>query len=792
MLSNYLKVALRTFKKYKSYTSINVLGLTISLACGLLMLLWVQDEHQQEKCFADSDRIYRLWRTIPNNDGELETRNSTPYPTADALQKDFAEVADAVAYRPHGSILLKRGGEELIAKGAMGHFSMLDLFSIPLLSGTLEGADEQLEGIFISRALALRYFGETWSELALNETIPVDGRDVGQADLKILGVYEDLPKETELDFELLTNVRRFAKINSRWTGWGSNAFLTFVKLEDKASIELLRPKIASIVKDNGVSKDLAVYMQSMGDTYLWSKFENGVPVGGRITYVRIFFFAALFLLLMACINFVNLATVQATRRAGEVGVRKVMGAGRSSLFVQFMMEAGLITLVSVVLAVLLCEGSMPYVNELLGKEMAVDLGNLKFWGVLVLIIATITLLAGAYPSFALAAFPIASVLKNRLGGNMNNHSLRKSLVVFQFVLSALLLSSSLIISRQVNFIKNNQLGIDRDHVIQLNLSNEVKEKVPSLKAALLNSPSITAVSQVMDAPINIGRATDDFSWPGKDPQQEIRMQYLTADKDFTKVYQMDMAAGQFFQREIPDTLVDRIVINETAAALMGLDDPVGAVINIDEDPITIAGVVKDFHSNSIHQAIQPLVIFHVPEDAEELAIRYQPGNVEDAISHIETSYQQFAPNSTAQFGFLDLQYERMYRSELLIGKLANFFAFIAILISCLGLLGLIGFIVEQKTKEIGIRKVLGASVVSIVGMLSRDLIQLVLIAFLIAIPITWYFMQDWLGNFEYKVDIDWWVFALAGMAAVGVAFITMCLRSVRAATVNPVDALRSE
>ncbi|MEM1120021.1 MAG: ABC transporter permease [Bacteroidota bacterium] len=792
MFQNYIKIAFRTFSKHKAYTGINVLGLTLSLACGLMMLLWVQDEYAQDRNYQSSEQIFRLWRNFPNDKGQLQTREATPYPVAETLVKDFPEIESAAAFRGLGEVTLKKGGETLVAEGAMAHFSWFDIFTIPLLQGTLEGATDKLDGIFISQNLAEKYFGTAWENGVVGQTIGVDGRDVGTGELQVLGVYENIPAFARFDFDFMTNVKRFAKDHPNWTSWGGSAFWTYYKINASTNPTEIQSKIADLVPQNGGQKNLSLYAQNIGDSYLYAQFENGVPTGGRITYVRIFFFASLFLILMACINFVNLATVQATRRASEVGVRKVIGAGKQSLFMQFMSEATLITLVSVVLAVLLCEGLLPYTNNLLGKTMNLDLLNGQVLMTLALILGTVSLLAGAYPAFMLSSFPITNILKNKLGSNFSSNTLRKGLVIAQFGLSALVLTSSLIIQQQVNFIQDRNMGMDREQIIQMQVPNQLRGKTHEFKASLLNNPAITQVSQIQSSPINVGRATDDFSWAGKDPELETRIQYINADNDLLKTFKMEMLSGTFHQKEAIDTFTDKVVFNEKAIALMGLEDPISQRVTLGDFALTIIGVVKDFHANSLHEEIQPLAIFNDTEAPRALSIRYEKDKVTPALAHLEKTYGQFVTDSPMQFHFLDDLYDRMYQSELLIGKLANFFAFIAVFISCLGLLGLISFMADQRTKEIGIRKVLGASVFSIVGLLSRDLLKLIVLAFLIAVPFTYYFTQDWLQNFAYRVDVQWWIFVVAGFGTVLIALTTLSVQSVRAAVANPIESLKND
>ena len=793
MLRNYLKIAFRNFARYRTYSIINVLGLTLSLACSFLILLWVQGEYERNHFHEEIEQIHQVFRNFPDERGNIQTRWACPYPVADALATEFTGIEQAAGFRSvHEVLFTLDQDEDFLMDGAMAHFSLFNIFSFPLLEGAAAIEEDRLDGIFISERLAERYFGADWHGRAIGETIEVDGNDVGQSALQVVGVFKNIPETSTLQFDFITNLRKFAKEHTRWTRWGSSAFETFVLLNSNQDVTELGEQIRGLVAANGGPKQLSLQLQPFADTYLYSQFTNGKPTGGRITYVRIFFFAALFLLLMACINFVNLTTALATRRAKEVGVRKVAGANRKTLIAQFMTEAGLITLFSIGLAVLLCESLLPYVNQLLGQEIAFDFSSSGFWLAMTGISLLVILFAGSYPSFILSSFSVTGALKSNVNKRAGSPMLRKGLVVFQFILSALLLTCTVVVRQQVFFIKNKQLGLDRQHIIQMEIPSGLRTQTASFKEALLQSPHIENTSRIVESPLSIGRATDDFSWPGKDPDSEVRISFLQADQHFLDVFKMSLAGGQFHRREMPDGDTTAIVINETAAALMNLDHPVGSKVMLNETELNVIGVIKDFHASSLHENIGPVIIFNDPSPARHIAIRYQPGQAEQAVAFLESTYRDFVPDYPIQFHFLDQQYEQMYRSELLIGKLSNWFAMVAIFISCLGLLGLGAFMAEQKTKEIGIRKVMGASVASIVWLLSWDFLKLVLFAFLISAPITSYIMRQWLTNFAYHVDIEWWVYAGAGAIAISAAVLTIGIRSMRAALANPMESLRQE
>ncbi|MEM6346939.1 MAG: ABC transporter permease [Bacteroidota bacterium] len=787
MIKHYFKIAIRNLWRYKSHTALNMSGLVVSLTCSLLIFMWVQDEYSINR-FANSDeQIYQVFRSFPNEKGEIMTRWACPFPVSDALMAEYPEISAATSYREVGDQSFVKDDQTHIFQGTMAHFSLFEVFGFELLEGSTLEADKKLKGIYISASFAERFFGADWQGRVLGESLNTEGQH-----LEVLGVFADVPTNATLAFDFVTNIRDFAERNPRWSRWGSSAFATYVKLAPKAGAEQLAPKIKDLVARNGGADNLSLLMQDFSDTYLYGNFKDGQVAGGRITYVRIFFFAALFLVLMACINFINLTTAHASRRAAEVGIRKVIGANRSSLLGQFLLEVGIVCALSLGLALMLTHQLLPYANDLLAKSLSLDLMDGTFWSLLAGISLIVLLLAGVYPSLMLSSFSIVNVLKNRLSNRLSSANLRRALVVVQFVLSGLLMTSAVIVQQQISYIKNKDLGFDREQVIQLELPAEISEHSDRFKAQLLASPYLESVSGVLQAPIGVGRATDDLEWPGKDPESDIRIHFLTADKDFDDVFKIRMAAGVFHQKDSASQDLEELVINQAAAAVMNLEEPVGTRVSMNDQAMVIVGIMEDFHTNSFHEDIKPLMIFNEPHNAEEFAIRYQADQTQAAVAHIKSTYAAFNVEDPMQYRFLDDHYNHMYQSELLIGKLANFFATIALFISCLGLLGLVSFLAKQKTKEIGIRKVLGASVGNIVALLSQDFLRLVMIAFVIATPLTIYFMQAWLDDFAFHIDLSWSTFLWVGLGAVLFAFLTVSFQSVRAAMANPVNSLRNE
>lgn len=792
MFQNNIKIALRNLKKHRSYNAINIVGLTISLSAVLLIGLWIQNEYQVNRFHEKGAQIQKLFRSFENENGVLEARDATPFPVAATLKKEFPEVINATAVLSQGNCLIINEKESFFSRGTYANFSLFDIFSLPLIMGSLERAEEQLEGVFISAKLAERNFGSSWKNSSIGQAITIEGGDIGKSTFTVLGVFEDLPQQSDLQFDFVTNIKKFTQEHSRWSRWGSSAFQTYALVHPNTNIEQLSQKIEHLVPENGGNEGLKLHLQAFEDTYLYSTFINAQPTGGRIEYVRIFSIAAAFLLLMACINFINLTTARSTRRAREVGIRKVVGANQWSLVNQFMTETGFIVTLSVVMAVGVVQLILPFANQILDAQLVLPYANPYLWLTLLTMIGLTTLFAGIYPALVLSSFRIINVLKNKLTGRFNSQLFRKGLVVTQFVLSGMLLISALMVQQQINFIKDKNVGLDRNQVIHLNIPEELEEQTLAFKTELLKHSNIESISHISQSPIDVGRSTDDLTWTGKDPNQEVNIQYIYADKDFTEVYKIDMAAGQFFQKTTADFDSTQIILNQTAVNIMGMENPIGSMVRLGEYNFKIIGVMKDFHANSMHENIRPLMVFNATHSADELAIRYTSETTESTLSQLQSTYDKFVNTYPLQYDFLDKNYEKMYRSELLISELAYYFALIAIFISGLGLLGLVTFMAEQKRKEIGIRKVLGASVMSIVGLLSKDFLKLVVLASIIAVPIAWYIMQQWLQNFAYHVEMQWSVVAFAIIIAISVAVLTVSFQGIQAAIVNPIKALKDD
>lgn len=788
MLSIYFKSAIRSLWKNKIFSAISLGGLSISLAAVLLILLWVNDERKVDTFEGKITNLHRLFIVDTLADGSLKVSRSIPYPL---VQETTDKIPDAniIAARDYPQERFFQFGEKLYkAKGSNASFNLLEAFPFEILAGSLAEAKNKINSIVITEGFAKQLFGNNWSTNALGAILLMNRTEA----LEIAAICEDPPISSTIQFEYIINLDYHIKNNEWLLDWGNTALSVYVNLNENAQVDIVEQKLDGLLaksKIAGVNSMLQVFSEG----YLRGKFdEMAQATGGRIEYVRIFSIAALFLLLIACINFINLATARANRRAKEVGVRKTIGASRWALVKQFMSEAFFITSLSIGLAILIAQLALPWLSELTDKELRFAYTSPSFWFFISAIIGVTSLLAGTYPAFVLSAFRPVQVLKGKLTTRTKKVNLRKMLVVVQFTLAALLILFALLVQQQIHFIKNTNLGLDRENIISIYKDEILSEKYDLIKKELLKDVSIQDVTVTSNAPIDLQSSTTGIRWEGKQDQDQntsFRLQW--ADYNYLDVFKIPLASGRFYEEAMKSDST-ALVINETAAEMMNLGDAVGKTVNMWGTKRQIVGVVKDFHNQSLHEEVAPMLVLLDPENTWSLFVRTEKGATSSAIAALQSIFSSMLPDYQLEYEFLDEAYERKYRSEIVTGQLVNYFALISILISCLGLLGLATFLTQQRTKEIGIRKVLGASVTSIIGLLSKDFIALILLAILIASPIAWYGMNQWLENFAYHVQIQWWLFGLTALAAVFIALLTIGIQSLKAALADPIDSLRNE
>lgn len=783
-------VAWRNMVRNKVFSGINILGLALGMTCSLLIMLWVQDERSVDGFHANGPQLYQVYER-DYFDGKVDASIPTQGLLAGEMKREIPEVQYSSSLEWNSTNTFEAGKKIAKMSGSFAGADFFTMFSYPLLEGTPKTALNTLEGVAISRKMANLFFGSP--EAAMGKTIRYENSD----NFRVSAVFEDLPANSSQQFDFLRSWIAFEKENDDWIhNWGNTDAPTFIQLRPDANPAKVRTEIKDFIyryqqKSKGFRVELD--LTSFPDRYLHSIFnKNGQIDGGRIEYVRLFSLVAAFILLIACINFMNLATARSTKRAKEVGVRKVIGAARPVLMAQFMGEALLLTLFSIGLAILLTTLLLPAFNDLTGKQLSLPVRQPLFWTAMLGLLLLAGFISGSYPAIFLSSLNPVRVLKGALRFSGGATFFRKTLVVFQFGLSIVFLVGMIVMYRQMDYIERANMGFDRDNLLYMPLEGELATKYQLFKQEAENLPAIQQVSKIRQPPTALYTHTGDIHWPGEAPNLVTSFVQSDVGYDFVKTMKLTLAQGRDFSRDFPTDSVG-VIVNETAVNKMGYTNPVGKYVMWGGHQAKIVGVLQDFHFASLHQAIEPLII-RMNEDRQSgtLLIRLRPGKDKEALAGLEKLCKELNPAFPFTYQFSEAEYNNMYRSEQLVSKLANYFAFLAIFISCLGLLGLAIFTAGQRTREIGVRKVLGANVPGIVALLSKDFLGLVLIAVVIASPLAWYIMHRWLQDFEYRTPISWWIFVVAGLSAVGIAFITVSFQAIRSARANPVKSLRSE
>ncbi len=789
MFRNYLTIAWRNIVRNKTFSAINIGGLTLGMASSLLILLWIQNELSVGTQYPNAPHLYRVMEN-EIADGRIVTDEDTPGILADELKKHFPEVVYAAAMSDREEHVLTAGGKTARQTGHYAGADWFRLYGVPLLIGTPETTVNTPGSVAISAKLAHIYFGSP--QKAVGKSIRFDNWLTYQ----VTAVFTDLPTDTPEPYEYVLTWADYQR-REPWTRvWENTGPRTRLQLRPDADVANVNAKLKTFLKsrnkDINASYNIELFLQPETEAYLYSNFKNGQRDGGRIDYVWLFVLIAVFLLLIAGINFMNLATARSVKRAREVGVRKVVGAERASLIGQFMGEAMLLTSIALVLAMALVAVLIPAFNQLTDKRLMLPINQPAFWLILLALLVLMGGLAGSYPALFLSSLNPVRVLKGTLRFGSGAQLFRRGLVVFQFVLSMLMIVGTVIVYRQLQYIQTKNLGYDRENLIRIRSEGELGQKFLLFKERLSQLAGIESVTFLKTNPLHNGNTTDGIKWVGKDPTIAIQFNNTSVGYDFARTMGMKILRGRDFSPAF-GTDSTNYLINEAAAKRIGYKDPVGQPLTFWGKPGKIVGLIEDFHFNSLHVAIRPLIVqFQKNDHWGNILIRTRPGQTKQALASIEALCRQMNPKFPFAYSFIDTEYEERYKSETVIGTLSTVFALVAIFIACIGLFGLAAFMAEQRTKEIGVRKVLGASVASIVALLSKDFLQLVLIAIVIASPVAWYAMNRWLQDFAYKINIEWWVFALAGLLAVSIALLTVSFQSVRAALLNPVKSLRSE
>jgi putative ABC transport system permease protein len=789
MLKNYLKIAVRNMTRNKIFSFINISGLGLGIACSLFIYLWVRDERSYDNFHANGNRLYKVIVNNKDKNGGISgSAEFSPGLLAEALKKEIPEVEHAAMVAWDDELLFTANEKSAKETGRYASPDFFKMFSFPLVQGNAKTALSSPDNIVISQKLSDNYFGK---QNPIGKTIRIDNK----RDYIVSGIVGNVPENSSIKFDFMLPIQSFFDEN-QWlvSGWGHYGPATYVMLRGDASSENVNAKIKDfITRHDEKENDKTLSLQLYKNMYLYSRFTNGIADGGRIEYVRLFSIIGIFILLIACINFMNLATARSVKRAKEIGVRKVVGAVKSLLFSQFLLEALLTTFLAMLVAVALVISLLPEFNAITEKHLSFHIIEPSIMLVLFCLTIVTGFIAGSYPALFLSSLNPITVLKGSFKFKHSDAFFRKGLVVFQFTLSVILIVCTAIVYKQMNYVQTKNLGLDRSNIIYVSLEGDLAKNYDAFKNEVMVPGHIQDISQCTTIPTNVHTWSYGYNWAGKDPNEKIKFMEIHAGYDFLKTMKIQLFAGRDFS---PDygTDTSNFVINEEAARMMKLKQPVGETISQQKTNGKIIGLIKNFHARSLHDPIEPLIISlrQKPKEGSVAIIRTQPGRTKQALAILETASKKFNPKYPFSFSFADDHFAQQYHSEMMVEQLANVFAFVAIFISCMGLFGLSIFMAEQRTKEIGIRKVAGASVAGIVVLLSKDFLLLVIIAFVIATPIAWWAMNKWLQGFAYKTDIGWIVFVLSGFAAITIALATISFQAIRAAVANPVKSLRTE
>lgn len=792
----HLKFAFRNFHRQKLAFLINVIGLASGLTCAMLIYLWVDDELQVDKIFKDDELIYQIMMNDPNGD-DINTASYTPHLMAQSLAAEMNEVDKAVALLPAelvrdflGDFHLNTSKKQLKASGQFAESDFFKIFSYPLLSGKAPQLLNDARSIVISRSLAEKLFVDYQS--AIGEVISWQMASF-KGEAHVTGVFEDIPTGASIQFDFVLDFHTWYEIAGQMQldvhNWGNHTPYTYVKLHSRTNLELFQSNLNAFAATKNKINDKELLPVRYSSLYLYGQFKDGVQMPGRIKQVKTFAIIGILILLIAGINFMNLSTARASKRMKEIGIKKALGIRRKSLTSQFLVESILIVLISTAGSLMLVHLLLPGFSLFTGKELAIHY-NLKLVLQLLSAVLVLGLLAGGYPALYLSGLDTLAILKNKLRTSFGELWLRKGLVVFQFLITTLLISAALVVYHQINYIQSKSLGYDGEQVIYFSSTENIANQKSAFYAEIRQIPGVVEVSGMAGNLSGVHSATSDFSWEGKD--SDFNMDFIQFQGDFrlAETLSLKLLEGRNFSSEYNEKR--NIIFNETAIKVMGLDDPVGQSIKLWGINYQIVGVVQDFHLESLYETIKPVAMMIDYSTLYRLVVKLEGEDQLATINQIEELFQTFNPGLNFDFQFLDHEYQNLYTSERRVAGLSRLFSGLAVVISCLGLLGLVIFTIQNQYKELGIRKIFGLTSSGVVLLLSKNFFHLVLTAMLIALPLGYFLAQEWLQQFAYHTDLKLWMFCLAGLISLIIAMITIGSQALRVASMNPTEAIKYE
>jgi putative ABC transport system permease protein len=792
MIKNYFKVAYRNLIRNKGFSFINITGLAIGMAAAILILLWIQDERSYDQFHTNKERIYQVWNRVPF-DGKLRTWNSVSEPLAPAVVKDLPEVELAVRVGYDDNTLLSVGDKKIILSGNIVDSGFLRMFSFPMLQGNAATALNDMHSVVITEETAKSLFG---NETAIGKTIKFDNKD----NFTVTGVLKDNRYKTRFKFQYLIpwSYKKYRK-DKEW-GWNDNSTPTYVMLKPNASSALANAKIKNLrhqYSEDSKKMKWEFFIYPLDRWRLYSSFTDGVEDnGGRSTFVKLFGIIAAFILLIACINFMNLSTARSEKRAREVGIRKVAGARKGALIGQFIGESVFLAFLAGIIAVIIVQISLPAYNQLTEKELFINFGSTDTWTAFIGFILVTGLLAGSYPAFFLSSFQPVKVLKGTFKRANALVTPRKVLVVLQFTFATILIICTIIIKQQIDYASSRSTGYNKDNLVYHFMTGDISKNYALIKNELLTSGIAKSITKT-NSPLT-DRWSDGWgqSWEGKDPNDKTSFDRIQADEGLGITAGLQFIQGRDFDLEKYPTDSTALIINESSLKIMKFKDPLGQIVNDMGVDYHIVGVIKDFIFTSPYEPTRPILLCgakHKFMNLNVMQIKLNGNNsIAKNLENAKAIFAKYNPDYPFEAKFVDEDYARNFENEKRQGTLAGLFAALTIFISCLGLFGLATYMAENRVKEIGVRKILGASVASITALLSKDFLKLVIISFIIATPLAWWGMDKWLQSYAYRVGIEWWVFAVTCLISIIIALLTVSSQSIRAAIANPVKSLKRE
>ena len=787
MFKNYFKIAIRSLLKNSVYSFINITGLSIGIASAVLILLWVADEYSYDRFQKNYDSIYKLYQSQQWAQG-IGTGNSMPYPMKETIKDKSSQIKHVVMTNWGEGNMLQVGEKRLNKLGLSASEDFFKVFTFDMVKGDPNTALSDPSSIVITESTAKTFFDDADP---INQLIKVDN---GQ-ELKVTGVVKDVPRQSFFRFDYVMPFAYYEATQS-WVryskdNWNNNSFQMYVQLQPGASEAEVNKSIENIIKDNNPKAPTAkLFLHPMSKWRLYSNFENGINSGGMIEYVRLFTAIAIFVLVIACINFMNLATARSESRAREVGIRKSVGSRRKELIFQFLGESVMVTFISSVLALVLVELVLPSYNLLVNKNIFIDYSNPWLWSIALGWVLVIGIFSGSYPAFYLSSFQPVKVLKGKVNVGKGATTPRKVLVTLQFGFSIFLIIGTIVIYQQIMHVKNRDMGYDRENLMQIWTNGELETNFQTIREELVRTGVVKSVCK-SNSPITSIFSNNEVKWEGM-PDQRVGFSTIATEYDYTETMGIKMIEGRDFSRDFKSDSM-AVIVNQAAVDLMGMEEPLGQKIIYNDQELEIIGVMPNVVMASPYQPVEAMTLIFDPDWSSTITLRLnKTENLAESINKVETVFKKLNPTYPFEFRFADADFERKFATINLISRLATIFASLAIIITCLGLFGLAAFTAEQRTKEVGIRKVMGASVSSLVLLISKDFSRLVIFGFLISGPIAWWFLNNFLERYTYRISIMWWILPVAGATALVLALIIVSTQALRAATANPSQSLRSE